>query len=66
MSKFFNTLRATQTPIDIENPKHDVNLKLLKFQDSLNHVVHEEDSPRAFRNRKGHVIEPSSHLQRKR
>jgi len=60
------TLRATQTPANIENLDCDVNLDLSEFQDSLNYVVHEDDSPRVFRSMKGCAIEPSSHTQRRR
>jgi hypothetical protein len=67
MSKF-PTLqgRATQTPTNIENLEQDVNVELFKFQDSLNYVTHKEDSPEAFRSRKGLVIEPSSYTQRRK
>lgn len=64
--QIFSTPRATQIPVDFENPEHDVNHELSEFQDSSNHVVHEKDSLRAFRNSKGHVIEPSSHMRRKK
>ncbi len=54
--------RATQIPTNIKNLEQDVNVELLKFQDSPNRVAHKEDFPKAFRSRKGRVIEPVATL----
>jgi hypothetical protein len=58
--------RATQIPTDIKNLEQYVNVELPKFQDSPNRVAHKEDFPKAFKSRKGRVIEPSSYTQRRR
>jgi hypothetical protein len=40
----------------MENLKQDVNIELSEFQGSFNHVDHEEDSFKAFKIRRGHVV----------
>ncbi len=52
---------ATQTPADIKNHEHDVNPELSKFQDSPHCAAHEENFRGTLMNRRGHIVEPSSH-----
>jgi hypothetical protein len=61
----FGTLRATQTFANIENPDHNVNLDLFGFQDFPNLVAHEEDSLKALKSMRGHVVESLSHMRRR-
>jgi hypothetical protein len=50
----------------MENLKQDVNIEFFKFQGSLNHVAQEEDSFKTFKSRRGHVVEPLSHVWRRK